>query len=87
MIASDGEGAGRLITCTVMGAETEEQAEQMAKAVVRSPLVKCAVFGTDANWGRVLCAIGYAGVEVDVNRVDVSFTSRAGTIPVFRGAV
>ena len=69
MIASDGEGAGRLITCTVMGAETEEQAEQMAKAVVRSPLVKCAVFGTEANWGRVLCAIGYSGAQFDPKEV------------------
>ena len=61
MIASDGEGAGRLVTCTVQGAASEEQAELMAKAVVRSPLVKCAIFGTDANWGRVLCAVGYSG--------------------------
>ena len=82
MIASDGEGAGRLITCTVMGAETEEQAEQMAKAVVRSPLVKCAVFGTDANWGRVLCAMGYSGADFDPETVDVSFASAAGEIAV-----
>ena len=85
MIASDGEGAGRLITCTVMGAETEEQAEQMAKAVVRSPLVKCAVFGTDANWGRVLCAIGYSGAQFDPKDVEVKFLSRAGELLVCAG--
>ena len=85
MIASDGEGAGRLITCTVMGAETEEQAEQMAKAVVRSPLVKCAVFGTDANGGRVLCAIGYSGAQFDPKDVEVKFLSRAGELLVCAG--
>ena len=85
MIARDGEGAGRLITCTVMGAETEEQAEQMAKAVVRSPLVKCAVFGTDANWGRVLCAIGYSGAQFDPKDVEVKFLSRAGELLVCAG--
>ena len=85
MIASDGEGAGRLITCTVTGAETEEQAEQMAKAVVRSPLVKCAVFGTDANWGRVLCAIGYSGAQFDPKDVEVKFLSRAGELLVCAG--
>ena len=85
MIASDGEGAGRLITCTVMGAETEEHAEQMAKAVVRSPLVKCAVFGTDANWGRVLCAIGYSGAQFDPKDVEVKFLSRAGELLVCAG--
>ena len=85
MIASDGEGAGRLITCTVMGAETEEQAEQIAKAVVRSPPVKCAVFGTDANWGRVLCAIGYSGAQFDPKDVEVKFLSRAGELLVCAG--
>ena len=85
MIASDGEGAGRLVTCTVQGAETEEQAEQMAKAVVRSPLVKCAMFGTDANWGRVLCAIGYSGAEFDPKDVAVSFQSKGGTLQVCAG--
>ena len=85
MIASDGEGAGRLITCTVMGAETGEEAEQMAKAVVRSPLVKCAVFGTDANWGRVLCAIGYSGAQFDPKDVEVKFLSRAGELLVCAG--
>ena len=85
MIASDGEGAGRLITCTVMGAETEAQAERRATAVVRSPLVKCAVFGTDANWGRVLCAIGYSGAQFDPKDVEVKFLSRAGELLVCAG--
>ena len=85
MIASDGEGAGRLVTCTVEGAESEEQAELMAKAVVRSPLVKCAVFGTDANWGRVLCAVGYSGAQFDPKDVQVKFLSNAGELLVCAG--
>lgn len=85
MIASDGEGAGRLITCTVQGAESEERAELMAKAVVRSPLVKCAVFGTDANWGRVLCAVGYSGAAFDPKDVEVKFLSQAGQLLVCSG--
>ena len=85
MIASDGEGAGRLVTCTVEGARSEEQAELMAKAVVRSPLVKCAMFGSDANWGRVLCAIGYSGAEFDPKDVAVSFHSAGGQLQVCAG--
>lgn len=85
MIASDGEGAGRLVTCTVEGARSEEQAELMAKAVVRSPLVKCAMFGSDANWGRVLCAIGYSGAEFDPKDVAVSFQSKGGALQVCAG--
>ena len=85
MLAKDGEGATKLLVGKVTGAETDEIARTVAKSVICSSLVKAAMFGADANWGRVLCAIGYAGVEVDVNRVDVSFTSRAGTIPVCRG--
>ena len=85
MLAKDGEGATKLLVGKVTGAETDEIDRTVAKSVICSSLVKAAMFGADANWGRVLCAIGYAGVEVDVNRVDVSFTSRAGTIPVCRG--
>ncbi len=85
MIASDGEGAGRLITCTVEGAESEDQAECIAKAVVRSPLVKCAIFGTDANWGRVLCAAGYSGAHFDPKDVQVKFLSQAGQLLVCSG--
>ena len=82
MIAGDGEGAGRLVTCTVRGAASEDKAEIMAKAVVRSPLVKCAMFGADANWGRVLCAIGYSGAEFDPTDVEVRFLSPAGELTV-----
>lgn len=82
MIAGDGEGAGRLVTCTVQGAASEDKAEVMAKAVVRSPLVKCAMFGADANWGRVLCAIGYSGADFDPSDVEVKFQSEAGELTV-----
>ncbi len=82
MIAGDGEGAGRLVTCTVRGAASEDKAEVMSKAVVRSPLVKCAMFGADANWGRVLCAIGYSGADFDPADVEVRFQSDAGELLV-----
>ena len=81
-IAADGEGASRLLTCVVKNARNEECAERLAKAVVGSSLVKAAMFGADANWGRVLCAIGYSGAEVDVNKVAVSFESKGGRIDV-----
>lgn len=83
-IAGDGEGAGRLISCTVKKAKNEDQAEQMAKSVVGSSLVKAAMFGADANWGRVLCAIGYSGAAFDPDAVEVQFTSPAGEIVVCR---
>ena len=83
-IAADGEGATKLIECEVSGAKDDKTAKTIAKSVICSSLVKSAMFGSDANWGRVLCAIGYAGVDVDVNRVDVSFISRAGEILVCR---
>ncbi len=82
MIASDGEGATKLLECKVTGAESECIAKVVAKSVICSSLTKAAMFGADANWGRVLCAIGYSGAKVDVNKVDVSFTSAKGTIPV-----
>ncbi len=81
-IASDGEGAKHLITCTVSGAADEAAAETVAKSVISSTLTKAAIFGADANWGRVLCAIGYSGAAVDVNKVDVAFRSCRGTIAV-----
>ncbi|MBQ4071074.1 MAG: bifunctional glutamate N-acetyltransferase/amino-acid acetyltransferase ArgJ [Clostridia bacterium] len=81
-IAADGEGATKLLECTVSGAKDDLCARAIAKSVICSSLVKAAMFGSDANWGRVLCAIGYSGVEVDVERVGVSFTSAAGTIKV-----
>ncbi|MBM6896652.1 bifunctional glutamate N-acetyltransferase/amino-acid acetyltransferase ArgJ [Pseudoflavonifractor capillosus] len=81
-IAADGEGASRLITCTVTGARNEETAERLAKAVVGSSLVKAAMFGADANWGRVLCAMGYSKAPFRPEYVDVSFSSIQGDILV-----
>lgn len=82
MMAKDGEGATKLLVCKVSNAKTEKDAKGVAKSVVCSSLLKAAMFGTDANWGRVLCAIGYSGCDVDVNKVDVSFASKAGTVDV-----
>ena len=79
-IAGDGEGATRLIECCVTGAEDHATAKTVAKSIVCSSLVKAAMFGADANWGRVLCAIGYSGTHVDVHKVDVFFRSAAGTV-------
>ena len=81
-IAADGEGAGKLITGTVRGARSEESAERLGKAVVGSSLVKAAMFGSDANWGRVLCAMGYSKAPFRPEHVNCSFRSAAGEIPV-----
>lgn len=81
-IAADGEGASRLITCTVTGAPDENTAEGLAKAVCKSSLVKAAMFGADANWGRILCAMGYSGEAFDPDTVDVAFSSDAGMVAV-----
>ncbi len=81
-IAGDGEGATKLLECAVSGAYDEENAKIMAKSVICSSLVKAAMFGSDANWGRILCAIGYSGATVDVNKVKVSFKSQKGEIVV-----
>ena len=81
-IAGDGEGASKLVTCKMMGARSEESAERLAKAVVGSALVKAAMFGSDANWGRVLCAMGYSKAPFRPEHVDVSFQSAAGSILV-----
>ena len=82
MIAGDGEGATKLLECRVTGANDDKIAKIVAKSVICSSLTKAAMFGADANWGRVLCAIGYSGADVDVTKVDVSFESAKGTIPV-----
>ncbi|MGI6526648.1 MAG: bifunctional glutamate N-acetyltransferase/amino-acid acetyltransferase ArgJ [Caldicoprobacterales bacterium] len=82
MIAADGEGATKLLECKVTGAKTRSCARLAAKAVIQSPLFKAAMFGADANWGRVLCALGYSGADLDVDRIDVSFQSAAGRISV-----
>jgi glutamate N-acetyltransferase/amino-acid N-acetyltransferase len=83
-IAADGEGATKLIECAVTGAKCEECAKTAAKAVVCSSLTKAAMFGADANWGRVLCAIGYSGAPVDPAKIGVTFSSRAGDVEVCR---
>ncbi|MDR0840463.1 MAG: bifunctional glutamate N-acetyltransferase/amino-acid acetyltransferase ArgJ [Christensenellaceae bacterium] len=83
-IARDGEGATKLIECRVEGARDAASAKLAAKSVICSNLVKAAMFGADANWGRVLCAIGYSGADVDVHKVDVRFVSKAGSVEVCR---
>ena len=82
MLAADGEGASKLLECSVTGAPDQDTAIIIAKSVIRSPLLKCAMFGEDANWGRVLCAIGYSGADVDVGKIDVAF--RSAKAPVAR---
>lgn len=82
MMAKDGEGATKLIECSVTGAPTVESARKIAKSIICSSLVKTAMFGEDANWGRILCAIGYAGEQINIHGVDVSIRSNAGQIDV-----
>lgn len=82
IIAGDGEGATKLLECKVSGANTPQAAKIAAKSVICSSLLKAAMFGADANWGRILCAIGYSGADVDVTRVDVAFRSAKGTVAV-----
>ncbi len=82
MLAADGEGATKLIVCSVNGAKTKSDAKGAAKAVICSSLVKAAMFGADANWGRVLCALGYSGCDIDINKVDVAFSSKGGRVEV-----
>ncbi len=81
-IAGDGEGATKLLECNVSGAKDISTAKTVAKSVICSSLLKAAMFGADANWGRVLCAIGYSGADVNINKVDVSFRSVKGEILV-----
>ena len=82
MLAKDGEGATKLLECTCFGAPDLDTAIIVAKSVIRSPLLKCAMFGEDANWGRILCAIGYAEADFDIDKVDVDIASAKGTISV-----
>ncbi len=84
MMAADGEGATKLLCCTVSGAPDKDSAARAAKAVISSALVKTAMFGADANWGRILCAVGYSGAAADVRKIDVSFKSAKGCITVCR---
>lgn len=82
MLAKDGEGATKLLTCICSGAPNLDTAIIVAKSVIRSPLFKCAMFGEDANWGRILCAVGYAEADFDINRISVDLSSSSGTIRV-----
>ncbi len=84
MIVGDGEGATKLLECVVSGAADKETAKKVARSVICSSLVKTAMFGADANWGRILCAIGYSGADVDVHKVDLSLSSGKGTIELCR---
>ncbi len=86
-IAKDGEGATKLLECFVNGAKDKMTARTVAKSIVCSSLVKAAMFGADANWGRILCAIGYSGADVDINKIDVSFKSEAGELPVCKNGM
>lgn len=81
-MASDGEGAKHLIICTVKNASDEDTAQTVSKSVISSTLTKAAIFGADANWGRVLCAMGYSGADFDPEKVSIAFKSKAGSIPV-----
>ena len=83
-LAKDGEGATKLLTCHVSGGSSLADARAVARTVISSALFKSAMFGQDANWGRVLCAIGYAPCEVDVTKIDVDFKSRKGSIALCR---
>lgn len=82
MIAKDGEGATKLIECNVLNAKSLKEAEVLSKSVINSSLVKTAMFGSDANWGRILCALGYSGVNINPNKIDVSFKSTVGEIHI-----
>lgn len=82
MIARDGEGATKLIECIVYNAPNKEDAEVLSKSVINSPLVKTAIFGNDANWGRILCALGYSGININPNTIDLYFKSELAEIKV-----
>lgn len=84
MLAKDGEGASKMLECTCSGAPDQDTAIIVAKSVIRSPLFKCAMFGEDANWGRILCAIGYAQADFDIRQVDVDLASAKGCVAVCR---
>ena len=82
MLAKDGEGASKLLSAKVSHAQTKTDAKVVAKSIVESTLLKCAMFGNDANWGRILCAIGYADANYDIHKVEVDLASKAGSIKV-----
>ncbi|VYU35934.1 Arginine biosynthesis bifunctional protein ArgJ [Clostridium tertium] len=82
MIAKDGEGATKLIECIVSNCKSEKDAEILSKSVINSPLVKTAIFGSDANWGRILCALGYSGININPDKVNLAFKSSVGSIDI-----
>ena len=84
MLAADGEGAGKLLTCNVKNAKDFETGIKVAKSIISSPLVKCAMFGEDANSGRIMCALGYSDTDVDVTKVDIDLASAKGRMPAYR---
>ena len=86
-IAKDGEGATKALTCIAKNAKDKATAKTVAKSVICSNLFKAAMFGEDANWGRALCAVGYSGADIDINKVDIDFESRAGVVPVCRNGM
>ena len=86
-IAGDGEGATCLFEVKVVGAKTKEEARILSKSIVTSSLTKAAVFGHDANWGRILCAMGYSGAQFDPERVDLYFESKAGKLKIVENGV
>ncbi|WP_297520387.1 bifunctional ornithine acetyltransferase/N-acetylglutamate synthase [uncultured Clostridium sp.] len=84
LVAKDGEGATKLIECRVNNTRTEDEAVILAKSVIQSDLVKTAIFGNDANWGRILCALGYSGVIFDLNKIEIAFESSKGYLELFK---
>ena len=86
-MAGDGEGATALFTVKVIHAATKEQAVTLSKSVITSNLTKAAIFGHDANWGRILCAMGYSGAPFDPEKVDLTFTSAAGSLQIIENGV
>ena len=81
-MAADGEGATKLLECVVLNAKDKQTAKTVAKSVICSSLFKSAMFGADANWGRIICAIGYSGADVDVEKIDISFKAKGDEIKV-----
>ena len=86
-IAGDGEGATALFEVRIIGAESKEQAVTLSKSIVTSSLTKAAIYGHDANWGRILCAMGYSGAQFDPEKVDLYFESKAGKIQIIENGV
>lgn len=86
-IIKDGEGAGKFLAVTVTGAKTKEDARTLTKSVINSSLVKTAFFGEDANWGRIVCALGYTGIEFDLNKTSINFTSDGNRVDLMKNGV